>query len=128
MLDEPILYLSLYPKQNRRVYYELLQEVRIHGTWETWLEFFLDGVHKSAKQAINTTRLINNLFEQDCKKVQRLERARVSCKQTLEYMKQLPQVTVPLLTNKLSMTAPTARGALNRMVKLDILEEDTEPF
>ena len=80
-------------------------------------------MHKSAKQAINTTRLINNLFEQDCKKVQRLGRARFSCKQTLEYMKQLPQVTIPLLTNKLNMTAPTVRGALNRMVKLDILEE-----
>lgn len=54
MLDAPILYLSLYLKENRRVYYELLQEVRIHGTWETWLELFLKGVDKSAKQAIQT--------------------------------------------------------------------------
>ncbi len=40
MLDEPILYLSLYLKQNRTVYYKLIQEVRTYGTWEKWLEFF----------------------------------------------------------------------------------------
>ncbi|MEI8054995.1 MAG: Fic family protein [bacterium] len=123
MLDEPILYLSLYLKQNRHVYYELLQEVRMHGTWETWLEFFLDGVHKSAKQAVNTTSLISNLFEKDCKKIEKLGRARFSCEQTLEYMKRLPQVTVPLLANELDMTAPTARSALIHMVELGILEE-----
>lgn len=123
MLDEPILYLSLYLKQNRQVYYELLQEVRVHGTWEIWLEFFLEGIRKSAKQAVNTTYLINSLFEQDRKKIEELGRAKFSCEQALEYMRKLPQVTVLLLATELGMTAPTARGALNRMVKLGILEE-----
>ncbi|AIK97200.1 Fic family protein [Candidatus Odyssella acanthamoebae] len=123
MLDEPILYLSLYLKQNRHVYYELLQEVRLHGTWETWLEFFLEGVYRSAKQAISTANLINNLFEQDRTKIATLGRARFSCEQTLEYMKRLPQVTVPLLASELGMSAPTARSSLNHMVELGILEE-----
>jgi Fic family protein len=123
MLDEPILYLSLYLKKNRHLYYDLLQEVRLHGTWETWLEFFLEGVYKSAKQAIYTANLINNLFDQDQKKIATLGRARFSCEQILEYMKKLPQVTVPLLTSELGMTAPTARSALNYMLKLGILEE-----
>lgn len=123
MLDEPILYLSLYLKQNRQVYYELLQEVRIHGTWETWLEFFLKGLHKSANQAVNTTNQINNLFDQDHKKIERLGRARFSCKQALGYMKKLPQVTVTLLARELGMATPTARSALNLMVKVGIMEE-----
>ncbi len=123
MLDEPILYLSLYLKQNRHIYYELLQEVRTHGTWETWLEFFLDGVYISAKQAISTANLINKLFEQDLQKIGTLGRSRFSCQQTLEYMKRLPQVTVPLLASELRMTAPTARSALKSMVELGILEE-----
>ena len=115
----------LYLKQNRHTYYELLQEVRMHGTWETWLEFFLKGIYKSAKQAVNTIYLINGLFEQHRKKVEELGKARFSCEQALEYMKKLPQVTVPLLARTLGMTAPTARDALNRMVMLDILEEKT---
>lgn len=123
MLDEPILYLSLYLKQNRHLYYDLLQEVRIKGTWETWLEFFLDGIFKSAKQAIKTANLINELFKQDFEKIALMGRIRFSCEQTLEHLKKLPQVTVPLLASKLAMTAPTARSALNQMVKAGILEE-----
>lgn len=123
MLDQPILYLSLYLKQNRHVYYELLQEVRLHGTWETWLEFFLEGIYRSSKQAISTANLINHIFDQDQLKIATLGRARFSCKQTLEYMKRLPQVTVQLLANELSITAPTARSSLNHMVELGILEE-----
>jgi Fic family protein len=60
VLEEPVLYLSLYLKQNRAMYYERLQEVRTHGTWETWLEFFLKGVHESAKQAMKTAGFIND--------------------------------------------------------------------
>lgn len=123
MLDEPILYLSLYLKQNRHLYYDLLQEVRIKGTWETWLEFFLDGIFKSSKQAIKTANLINELFMQDFEKITSMGRIRFSCEQILEHLKKLPQVTVPLLASELGLTAPTVRSALNHMVKADILEE-----
>ncbi|MEI8321143.1 MAG: Fic family protein [Alphaproteobacteria bacterium] len=123
LLDEPILYLSLYLKQNRQTYYNLLQEVRLHGAWETWLEFFLDGVRKSAKQATSTANRINKLFDQDQKKIETLGRARFSCEQVLEYMKKLPQVTVSFVATELSMTAPTARSSLNHMVKIGVLEE-----
>ena len=46
ILKEPILYLSLYFKSHRQQYYDLLQRVRDQGDWETWLEFFLDGISK----------------------------------------------------------------------------------
>jgi Fic family protein len=46
---EPILYLSLYFKLNRQKYYELLDRVRTHRDWESWLEFFLTGVRETAK-------------------------------------------------------------------------------
>ncbi|MCC8369150.1 MAG: Fic family protein [Rickettsia endosymbiont of Oxypoda opaca] len=123
MFDAPILYLSLYLKQNRHIYYELLQEVRLHGNWETWLEFFLEGVYQSAMQAIQTANLINQLFEKDTAKVEAVGRARFVCKQVLEYMKLLPQVNVLMLARELNITAPTARHALELMRKLEILQE-----
>jgi Fic family protein len=123
VLDEPVLYLSLYLKQNRHVYYDLLQEVRVHGNWEAWLEFFLEGIKQSGKQAVHTISLINRLFQQDKIKIASLGRGRFSCEQTLEYMKRLVQVTVPLLASELKMTAPTARRALESMVALGILKE-----
>ncbi|MBS0185419.1 MAG: Fic family protein [Proteobacteria bacterium] len=123
MLDEPILYLSLYLKQNRHLYYRLLQEVRLNGAWEAWLEFFLEGVIVSAKQGIQTAGDINKLFTHDFEKISLLGRARFSCEQVFEYLKKLPQVTVPFLASELGMTSPTARSALKNMLDLGILEE-----
>lgn len=123
ILDAPILYLSLYFKQHRRTYYDLLQEVRQYGTWETWLEFFLQGIEESARQAIATAQQINLLFDQDTQKISQLGRIRFSCEQIFEYLKRLPQVTVSLIARELPMSSPTARSALNSMVKAGILQE-----
>jgi Fic family protein len=123
MLDEPILYLSLYLKKNRRTYYELLQEVRESGNWEAWLEFFLTGVYQASKQAIQTAQQINDIFTKDLEKISRLGRARFSCEHVLDYMKRLPQVTVPVLAKALKMAPPTARSALNHLTSLGVLQE-----
>src|SRR5689334_10609549 len=50
-LSEPLLYLSLFFKTHRERYYELLQTVRQEGDWETWLNFFLEGVVATAEEA-----------------------------------------------------------------------------
>ncbi|MCX5922691.1 MAG: Fic family protein [Candidatus Dependentiae bacterium] len=123
LLQEPILYLSLYLKQNRTLYYDLLQQVRTHGTWETWLEFFLEGVYTSAKQALLTARNINKLFDKDMTSIQTLGRAKFSCMEIFEFLKKLPQVSVPVLVEELGMSAPTARSAVNSLESLGILKE-----
>lgn len=74
-LAEPLLYLSLYFKRHRQLYYELLQRVRLDGDWEAWLRFLLDGVAEIAEQAGNTAGRILELFEQDQAKIERLGRA-----------------------------------------------------
>src|SRR6266702_7588678 len=63
VLQEPLLYLSLYFKQHRETYYDLLQRVRTEGDWESWLLFFLTGVHETANQAVQTSRSILELFQ-----------------------------------------------------------------
>ena len=123
LLDQPILYLSLYLKQKRIIYYDLLQQVRNEGNWEIWLEFFLEGITETAKQALHTANEINNLFEIDLAKIASLKRARFSCEKTLELLKKLPQTSVPLLSKELGVSAPTARSAVNHMLKLNILKE-----
>src|SRR3954451_73899 len=65
VLRNPLLYLSLYLKTHRGDYYRLLQEVREHGTWEAWLEFFLDGVTETANQAFDAATRIVDLFKRD---------------------------------------------------------------
>jgi len=123
ILQEPILYLSLYLKKHRATYYNLLQEVRTHGSWETWLQFFLEGVTTSAQQAVVTAQKINTLFDKDTTKIQTLGRVKFSCLDIFEYLKKLPQVSVPLLSEELDMSAPTARNAVNHLETLGILKE-----
>ena len=50
-LSQPLLYLSLYFKQNRAAYYEILQRIRTNGEWERWLKFYLEGVEQVSTQS-----------------------------------------------------------------------------
>ena len=61
VLCEPVLYLSLFLKQHRSDYYDLLDRVRTHGDWEAWLVFFLEGVQTTAVSAFDTTKQLEDM-------------------------------------------------------------------
>src|SRR6266536_135744 len=73
--SRPLLYLSLYLKRNRDEYYTHLQRVRTHGEWEAWLRFFLEGVREVAGLAIETTRRLLALIDDDRRAIHSLGRA-----------------------------------------------------
>ncbi len=125
LLDSPILYLSLYFKENRSLYYNLLQETRKQGTWETWIEFFLNGILYTCKQEIETINKVNNLFALDNAKIETLGRQRFSCQETLKCLQLIPQISVDKLAEKLNTSKPTARTSLTQLLKLNIIEEIT---
>ncbi len=124
-LSHPILYISLYLKQNRTLYYELLQQVRENGTWETWLEFFLQGVTHTAQQVLLTIGKINRLFAADEAKIEELGKARFSALAVFEFLKKIPQVSVSLIAQELAISEPTARVSLQHLQELNIVEEIT---
>lgn len=123
ILENPILYLSLYLKQNRQIYYKLLQEVREDGDIDKWLEFFLEGVFIVSNQVIETSSKINKLFEDDMKKIESLGRARFNIIKVFDYIKTLPQISTLAVSIALNITAPTARMSLDKMTELGILQE-----
>jgi len=123
LLQEPILYISLYLKQNRETYYRLLQEVRTNGSWETWLEFFLEGITETAINTMATMQKMNQLFNQDLEQINTLGRAKLSCIDTLNILQKIPQISVTELAKQLKISAPTARQALNNLIDLGIVSE-----
>lgn len=125
LIEDPVLYLSLYLKQNRATYYNLLQEVRTNGTWETWLEFFLEGVSITSEQAVKTTEEIHALFEEDQNKINTLGRVRFTCLKAFEYLKKMPQVSAPFLAKAIDKSTPAARNTLKHLEKLNIIEESS---
>src|SRR5258705_2375063 len=69
VLREPLLYLSLYFKQNRSRYYEMLDRVRSDGEWEEWVMFFATGVEETANAAVSTAHRLLEISQADRAKV-----------------------------------------------------------
>jgi Fic family protein len=124
-LKSPALYLSLYFKKHRELYYDHLQSVRTKGAWEEWLNFFLEGVTETAEQATKTTLRMISLFNKDEEKIKKLGRAKDSALKVFEHFKSRPLNSVPSITKRLKITAPTARASVNHLVKLGVLKEIT---
>jgi Fic family protein len=124
-LKEPLLYLSLYFKMHRSRYYDLLQRIRTEGAWEQWLEFFLDGVIKTAHEAAETATRTLRLFAADRTKIQQLGRPAASALQVHEYMQRKPIATILGMANTLKLSVPTVTLALNHLVRIGVVEEVT---
>ena len=125
VLREPILYLSLYFKQHRSAYYDLLDRVRTKGDWETWLEFFLTGVRDTSEQAAAATRRILAVFEEHRGRIEGLGRPAASVLRVFEYMQRNPIVSIPSAAEKIGISAPTVAKSLEHMQQLGMLREIT---
>ena len=124
-LQEPLLYLSLYFKTHRSHYYYLLQRVRQDGAWEEWLEFFLEGVESTAKQAAETAVELNRLFATDRKLIQEIGRPALTALRVHEYMQMKPLISIRLAARALNLTVTTVGTALQRLETLGIVRETT---
>lgn len=64
MLKKPLLYLSLYFKQHKTEYYDVLTHVRNTGDYERWICFFMRGILQVSNSIGSTTRKILALKEE----------------------------------------------------------------
>ena len=124
-LREPLLYLSLYFKQNRQRYYDLLQSVRLTGDWEAWLKFFATGVEETATQAANTAHRLMQLARDDEKRIQTLGKPAGSALRVHRLLQEQPILSIAAATKELHLTAPTVTAALQNLDKLGIARETT---
>lgn len=125
VLREPMLYLSLYFKTHRQYYYELLNNVRMTGDWEAWLDFFAEAVIVTATQAVETAQLLLNLSNQDRDKISGLGRAAASTLQVHRALMEHPIATSGSLVEKTGITPATVNKALGHLEQLGIVKELT---
>jgi Fic family protein len=124
-MQQPLLYLSLYFKTRRARYYEHLQRVRTHGEWEEWLEFFLDGVNATSREAAQTAKNVLNLFSSDRRKINDLGRSASSALRVHEYMQRKPVASIASVAKELKLSVPTVTASLNHLARLKVVEEVT---
>lgn len=125
VLSKPLLYLSLYFKTHRRAYYELLNHVRETGDWETWLDFFADAVTSTSEQAVATAKRLNEITQNDQKKILGLGRAASSAIKVYQRFVSRPIATAAWLSKDTGMVAVTVNKALRQLTSLGILREIT---
>jgi Fic family protein len=125
ILRDPILYLSLYFKNHRQHYYDLLNNVRQTGDWESWLEFFADAVISTASQAVETAQQLHSLTTSHRGTISSLGRAAVSVLAVHEALIERPISTAKWLTEKTGLTLATVNRALARLEELDIVHNLT---
>ena len=125
VLDDPLLYLSLYFKTHRDEYYELLQTVRACGDWEAWLQFFLRGVIETARQAADTAMELLDLFECDRKRIESLGRPAASALRVHQLLQERPFVSIPMAADRLGISRPTIARSIVHLERLGVLQEST---
>ena len=125
VLREPMLYLSLYFKTHRKYYYELLNNVRLTGDWEAWLDFFAEAVIVTATQAVETAQQLLDQSNQDRDKISGLGRAAASTLQVHRALMEHPIATSGSLVERTGITPATVNKALGHLEQLGIVKELT---
>lgn len=124
VLQEPLLYLSLYLKQHRGRYYDLLSSLRHYGDWEEWLVFFATAVSVTAAGAVASAQALTGMFEQNRARIQaELGQAAGSALRVHEAMQARPVSTIRRLAEVTALSVPTVTKTLTRLGNINIIEE-----
>ncbi|HEX9821750.1 MAG TPA: Fic family protein [Methylomirabilota bacterium] len=125
LLRDPLLYLSLYFKQNRATYYDLLDRVRQDGDWEAWLAFFLEGVQHTAEGAVTTAQELAGMFRADRARIEPRGRRAGSALRVHEAIKRRPISSMQEVCRITGLSFPAAASAIDLLVELGIARELT---
>ncbi len=127
VLEYPILYLSEYFKRNRDTYFARLSDYHNKGLVERWLIFFLEGVHEVAVEALDVSKRIVVLRENDMQKIHGLggKQAPSALKLLLGLYKQ-PIVDIATVETITGLSRPAANSLVQKMLEISILKQIDE--
>jgi len=124
-LTQPLLYMSLYFKENRSAYYGLLDQVRMDGNWEAWIDFFLEGVRMTARGAVTTAQRFVELFGTDEAKIRTGGRAAGSALRVHSALRERPIVSLSNICRRTGLSFPAATNGMALLEKLGTVRELT---
>ena len=123
ILRSPLLYLSHYFKRHQSEYYYQLDNVRKQGDWSGWFVFFLEGVTKVATDAADTASLLHKQVNQDRQVLHNRKDVTVPAIQLFERLPENPVISMPMVTQLLDTTKPTASKAILILEKSGIVKQ-----
>jgi Fic family protein len=124
-LARPLLYLSFYLKKNKDNYYNLLNNIRVNGDWESWIDFFLKGVIEVSDNAIETAKKIIKLKDDVINKLLENNIGGKNAIKLVDLLFAHPFVSTTTVAENLHISMQTATNLINKFEGLDILAEYT---
>jgi Fic family protein len=125
LLQEPLLYISVFFRRHQPEYYRLLSRVRTDGDWEDWTGFFLEAVKAASAEAARSILGVATLINNDRKKVLASSSQSPVAYRLFELLPSMPRFTVERARAALGTSFPTANAAIKALVELDIVSETT---
>lgn len=123
LLSYETLYISYFLKRNRIEYYDRLMEVRIKGSFEQWIKFFLLAVSESAQDAIKTIDELVKLHDKNYKVVKKTGRSAKTVLKVLNYLESSPIIDIKKTSTELKLSFNAVSNAVNNLVELGILRQ-----
>jgi Fic family protein len=124
-LKSPCLYLSLFLKKNRFTYYKYINDVRFNGSWEQWINFFLEGIMETANEARNILQLVQDMFKRDLETISTLKRAKDSATIVFKKFEGKPLLSISELVKTTGLSKPTVGKAVGNLIKFGIIKPAT---
>ena len=121
LLDIPVLYLSRHIVRTKVDYYDLLQQVRIHGRWEEWTLYMLDGVEATAAETIRTIGAIREALLDYKHRIR--DKHRFYSQDLVNNLFEHPYTKIELLMKDLGVSRLTATRYLDLLAEDGLLEK-----
>ena len=124
-MREPLLYLSLYFKQHRSEYYDLLQQVRQAGDWEGWVAYFMEAIRETSQQAVSTATRLSDIIRADRGAVQELGRIAGSAYRVFDLLAERPLLSIPVICRRTGLVPNTVIKVMRALQDSGIVKEVT---
>jgi len=125
ILKKPILYLSDFMENHRKLYYENLNNVRENNDISQWFKFFLVGIIETAKNGIKTFDSILQLQKQNDEIIQSFRSRAGNAQIVINYLYQRPIINAEKVKSITKLSMPSAYKLLELLEKSQLIREVT---
>jgi Fic family protein len=123
-LPKPLLSLSAYFERHRDAYMDHMLRVSQQGQWEEWLCFFLRGVAEQARDAVQRSQRLLDLWRDYRQKMQ-TARAPALLLQLVDALFEQIAITIPQAAKLLKVTPRSAQQNIEKLENAGVLHEVT---
>ncbi len=125
LFEHPVFYLSEYFKNNQSEYFDRLSRARYKGDWESWNEFYVEGLYSTSRRVARTVEMTRKLYEVDREKIEGKYRRSKNLIAGLEQLYARPKFTVNQMAEDIAVSYNAAAEIISKFKESSLVKEIT---